>query len=55
MTLTILSTFFLFMHVIVIGANILPVLIKMAKIMKAKDQLLVIVSLALSNLSVLHV
>jgi hypothetical protein len=55
MTLTTLSTFCLFIQVIVKGANILPNIIKMAKIMKAKDQLLITVSLALSNLSVLHV
>jgi hypothetical protein len=38
-----------------IGANILSGLIKMTKIMKAKNQLLVIVSLASLNPSALHV
>jgi hypothetical protein len=38
-----------------IGANIIPSLIKMAKIMKAKDQLLVAESLFLSNPSALLV
>jgi hypothetical protein len=32
------------------GANIIPSLIKLAKIMKAKDQLLIIVSLAYHTL-----
>jgi hypothetical protein len=37
------------MHVLVVGANIILGLIKMAKIMKAKDQLQVAESLGLSN------
>jgi hypothetical protein len=47
-TLTILSMFCLLMHIIVIGANIMHglSLIKIAKIIKVNDQLLVAMSLA---------
>jgi hypothetical protein len=50
-----LPTFCLVMHVIGYRSKHITCLIKMVKIMKVKDHLIVAVSLALSNLSALHV
>jgi hypothetical protein len=50
-----LSMFCLFMRVIVYRCKHITYIIKLAKIMKVKDQLLVVVSLAPSNLSVVQV
>jgi hypothetical protein len=49
------SAFCLFMHVLVFRCKHNTWLIKMAKIMKAKDHMLVVVSLVPSNPSALHI